>query len=80
MSIIFRTPTRHGRHTFVPGTPLGFEDPDAEPYFIAAGFADDSTEEPKYVYPLDAVDIDPQTTFADGPNKGQLVMDTDDHE
>jgi len=73
MAIKFTSPTRHGTITFVPGVALAFEDKDAEPYFIAAGFAEATKDEPMMTYALGDVDIDPETIFADGPNKGKLV-------
>lgn len=74
MSIIFKSPTRHGTNMFVPSTPLAFADEKAEAYFVKAGFAEESDSEPVMTYPEGTVVIDPQTTFADGPSKGNLVM------
>lgn len=74
-SIIFRHAVKHGRHHFLPGVPLAFEDADAAPYFIGAGWADESDQEPVHTYPAGEVDIDPDTVFADGPNKGRKVME-----
>ncbi len=42
MTIKFNQTVRHGRLEFNPDTPLAFEDKDAEPYFIAAGWAEES--------------------------------------
>lgn len=75
MSIIFTGPTKHGAQTFAPSVPLAFEDEGAEAYFVAAGFAKDSKAEPVMTFPAGSVDIDPTTVFADGPNKGQLVVE-----
>ncbi|WP_293875551.1 hypothetical protein [Sphingomonas sp. UBA978] len=74
MAIKFTSPTKHGATTFVPSVALAFEDKDAEPYFIAAGFAEATDDEPVMTYPVGEVDIDPETVFGDGPNKGKLVM------
>lgn len=74
MAIKFTSPTKHGAITFVPGVSLAFEDKDAEPYFIAAGFAEVTKDKPVMTYAQGEVDIDPETVFGDGPNKGKLVM------
>jgi hypothetical protein len=73
-AIKFHGVTKHGRNAFVPSTPLGFEDPGAIPFFVAAGFGEETDEEPVMTYPEGTVEIDPNTVFADGPNKGKLVI------
>ena len=75
MSIIFTGPTKHGAQTFAPSVPLAFEDEGAEDYFKAAGWAEPTKEEAVMTYPAGTVEIDPTTVFADGPNKGQLVVE-----
>jgi hypothetical protein len=75
MAVIFSSPTRHGPNTFAPGVSLAFEDARAEDYFVAAGWASTTKKEPAMTYPEGTVEIDPQTVFADGPNKGALVME-----
>ncbi len=63
-AIKFWFPVKHGRHLFVPNVPLAFEDEDAVPYFLAAGFADASDDEPVMTYPKSSIDIDPETISA----------------
>lgn len=65
---------KHGKHSFAPGVVYGFEDADAEPYFIAAGWAEASNEKPVHVFTVGEVDIDPATAFGSGPRKGQPVL------
>lgn len=74
-AIKFKNLTKHGTLQFPPGVTFAFEDPDAAPYFIKAGFAEKSSEEPTYVYPKTSIDVDPETIFADGPRRGQKVME-----
>ena len=73
-AVKFRSPTKHGSQLFVPGVALGFEDPDAAPYFIAAGFADPTDDEPVMTYPEGLVSVDPETVFGSGDRVGQKVM------
>jgi hypothetical protein len=47
---------------FLPGPAFGFEDPDAEPFFIKTGCFEATSDE---------ISVDPETVFADG----QLVAD-----
>ena len=72
----FKGVTKHGRFTFMPGIVYGFEDPDAVPYFVAAGWADPSNEDPAMIVTLEEIDIDPETVFAGGTNRGKKVMET----
>lgn len=74
-SIIFNQPVRHGDVQFLPGVPVGFEDPDAVPYFTGTGWAEASAETPVHIYPKSVIDIDPATIFAHGPKKGQRVLE-----
>lgn len=60
-SFIFNSVTKHGIHVFVPNAPLGFEDPDAVPYFKACGWGEESDLEPVHVYVEGEVSIDPDT-------------------
>ena len=73
-TITFRAPVKHGTLQFFPGVPVAFEDADAAPYFIAAGFADPSKGEPVHTYPKSSIDIDPETVFGSGDRVGQKVM------
>lgn len=66
--------TKHGRLAFNAGVTYGFEDPDAVPYFVAMGWATETDDPADVVIGIGELDIDPLTTFADGPNKGQFVM------
>jgi hypothetical protein len=72
--ITFKSLTKHGRLAFAPGPKYAFEDPDAAPYFLAMGWAEKAEGEPDFVIPIGELDIDPETVFADGPNKGQRVL------
>lgn len=66
---------KHGRLAFVPGTAYAFEDPDAASYFKGCGWAEDTTDEPQVTFSLGEIDIDPETVFGGGPNKGRKVAD-----
>ena len=74
-AITFRALTKHGALQFLPGVPVAFDDPDAAPYFLSAGFADKTKDAPVHTYSKGEIDIDPETIFGDGPNKGQRVME-----
>lgn len=74
MAVKFHSPTLHGTTRFVPGVPLGFEDPDADEYFERAGFAVPTDEDPVITYGVGEVDIDPQTVFGSGAFVGELVL------
>jgi len=65
MAVKFSSVTLHGKERFLPDIPLAFEDPDAEPYFIACGWAEKTTEEPKYTYSQDEVSVDLDTIHSD---------------
>lgn len=65
MSITFNQRVKHGRLDFHPGVTYAFEDPDAAPYFIAAGWASDSGDgEAAVTISLAEIDIDPLTRVA----------------
>lgn len=74
MAIKFTKLVKHGRFAFAPGVSYAFEDADAEPYFKAAGWAEDTADAPVMTLTLGEVDIDPATIFAAGTNKGARVM------
>lgn len=63
-SIEFNQSVRHGPVQFIPGVPVAFEDPDAAPYFIAAGWAAASDAAPVHVYDAGTIDVDPLTRVA----------------
>lgn len=76
MSVIFvkKNPNErflHQKIEFFPGVVLGFEDPDADQYFINAGWAVASKDAPVRVYSQDEVSIDPTTVIAE---TGKLVI------
>ena len=73
--IKFKSRTKHGKSDFHPGVKYGFEDPDAAPYFKAAGWAEDATGKADVVVTLGEVDIDPETRFGGGPKRGAKVME-----
>ncbi len=76
MAIKFTTAgvVKHGKHSFAPGVPYAFEDADAEPYFIAAGWAERTKEPSVHTFTLGEVDIDPATVFGGGDRRGQAVL------
>lgn len=70
-AIRFRHDVKHGTLHFLPGIAFAFEDPDAAPYFIAAGYADDTGDPPQRVFALGEIDIDPATVFGGGEHRGK---------
>lgn len=75
MAIKFHEVTRHGRQTLMPGIAYGFADPDAEPYFIKAFGAKKTNQKAVHTFSAEEISVDAETVFADGPNKGDLVME-----
>lgn len=75
MSLIFNQRVKHGKLDFHPKVVYQFEDPDAPVYFKAMGWASETSETPDVTISLAECDIDPDTVFADGPNKGRKVME-----
>jgi hypothetical protein len=77
--ITFKEPggVKHGRFHFLQHVSYGFEDPDAAPYFIAAGWADEAPAgtSPAQVISIDEIDIDPETIFRTGPNDGKRLQE-----
>lgn len=51
MAVKFNQVIKEGVHTFVPHTPMAFEDARAEEYFKKAGWAEDTDEEPVMTWP-----------------------------
>lgn len=85
MAVIFNQSVKHGRVQFLPGVAVAFEDADAEPYFIAAGWADETKDEPVHTYGLGEVDADPLTRFGETgkfvqPELAQAHLDAHDGE
>lgn len=76
MAIKFTTSgvVKHGKLSFAPGVAYAFEDPDAEPFFIAAGWAERTKDKPVHTFTLGEIDIDPATVFGGGDKKGQAVL------
>ena len=75
MAIKFNQPVKHGAVQILPGVALAFADPDAEPYFLKAGWAEPTSESPVFTYDAESVAVDAEAVFADGPNKGQRVLE-----
>ena len=79
MAIEFNQPVKHGRQQFIPGVSVAFDDPDAEPYFIAAGWASPTTVTPLFTYTEASVQVDPLTRFPSGgfvqPDVAQAHID-----
>lgn len=73
-SLLFSERVKHGRLDLHPGVRYGFEDDAAAAYFKAAGWAVDDDGEPAVVIASGEIEIDPETTFADGPNRGKRVL------
>lgn len=72
--IKFNQKVLHGRLCFFLKLSYGFEDPDAAPFFKAAGLAEDSTDEPDQIITIEELDIDPLTRHGQGPLKGEYVL------
>lgn len=65
MALLFNQFVRHGRVEIPADVPVAFADPDAEPFFIALGWAETTTKKPRRTYSQEEVSIDPETTNAD---------------
>lgn len=65
--IKFNQAVQHAGHQFLPGVSVSV--PGAEEYFIAAGWAESTTEESVFTY--NDVPVDPRTRFAE---TGRYVM------
>jgi hypothetical protein len=61
MTIKFTGPTKHQGYEFLPATALDFEDDRVEEYFIAAGWAEVTTDPPVKTYYAGTVTVDPNT-------------------
>jgi hypothetical protein len=70
----FNCLVKHGRAAFSPGPVYAFEDADAVPYFVALGCATETADPADFTIPAGECVIDPETVFADGPNRGQRVL------
>ena len=75
MAIKFNQPVKHGAVQLLPGIALAFEDADAEAYFTKAGWAEVTSDEPVFTYDAEAIAVDPEAVFGDGPTKGQRVLE-----
>lgn len=71
---VFSERFKHGRLDFHPGVVYGFEDPDAVPYFKAAGVAKASTKDADVEITIGELDIDPLTIWGTGDDRGKFVM------
>jgi len=78
-TVEFNRECKHGVHRFFDGLVAQFEDPDAAPYFVRAGWASFSSKEPKVTYTQGEVDIDPETIMGnegpEGTKPGLKVSD-----
>lgn len=74
MALKFKETIKHGRETILPGVAVAFEDTNAEPYFSALGWAETTSDAPVHTYSAEAVAIDPDAVFADGPDKGRKIL------
>lgn len=72
MPIIFNQVVKHDRIQFFPGVPVAFEDPLADAFFTALGWADATSDTPVHTYSADEVVIDPETRVAE---TGALVIE-----
>lgn len=65
MAVKFNQPVKHGSVQLVPGVAVAFEDPDADPYFIAAGWAEATTDDPVFTYTEEQINVDPLARSAE---------------
>lgn len=72
--VTFKERTKHGKLDFHPGVKYQFEDVDAVPYFKACGWVEDATGEADVIVSIKEIDIDPETVWGTGPNKGAKVV------
>lgn len=73
MAVVFNQVVRESRNILLPGVVLAFEDPDAEPYFVAMGWAEASSDTPVMTYSAEEVSVDPMARVAE---TGQYVLPT----
>lgn len=66
MAIKFKEPVRQSGQQLIPGVSLAFEDANAEAFFVAAGWAEETTEDPVHTYPEGSFEIDPDTRHSNG--------------
>lgn len=74
MPVKFNHVTKHGKLQIAPSISIAFEDEGAEAYFVAAGFAEETDEEPVMTFPEGSVTVDPETIFGTGDQRGQKVL------
>lgn len=73
--IIFNQRVKHDGKDFIPNAVnYGFETDAVADFFVAAGWAAETTDPAHITYAADEVAVDSQTRFANGPNAGQLVI------
>lgn len=77
MAVEFHSVTKHDKLQIAPSISIAFEDEGAEAYFIAAGWAVETEDEPVMTFPEGSVTIDPETTFGTGAQRGQKVLTTE---
>lgn len=64
MTVQFNQRVLHGRIEFLPGVVVAFEDTNGDAYFINAGWAVATTDDPVRTYSFDEVSIDVTTRVA----------------
>ena len=77
MAMKFSERVLHDRIELLPGLSLAFEDPDAEPYFIACGWGSPTDEEPVRTYSQEEVSVDADNTRHN--DTGVMVRDLIEH-
>ena len=75
MAVIFNQGVLHDKVFLLPGIALGFEDPDADAYFVNNGWASLTKDTPVFTYNAGAISVDADAVVGTGPNRGQRVMD-----
>jgi hypothetical protein len=65
MAVKFNQAVKHGTLQLIPGVAVAFEDPGAEGYFVAAGWAEKTKDKPAHTYPEGSAVVDPLTRFGD---------------
>src|SRR4051812_31039788 len=78
-TVEFNREVKHGTHRLHKRLVARFEDPDAAPYFVRAGWAEFTDKEPDVTFTEGEVEIDPETIMGnngpDGTSPGLLVKD-----
>lgn len=63
MTIKFTGAVKHQQFEFLPGSPLAFEGDRVEEYFLSAGWAEETDDEPVRTFSAEEVTVDPETVF-----------------